>query len=123
MQEILLILYFVGMVLVPITRARDELLERTIFLTTYFLAAIMVAIWSPFPFTETLALVFLPVLLSLLFSVIAGKKIFRMLHIVINLIVLGLVTNMMIYSPEPTLTIFIIIAVFTFLPYKQRQRG
>jgi hypothetical protein len=63
-----------------------------------------------------LVLLILPVLFSALFAEIAGRNTFRLLHTFINLIVLGLVTNIEIYQPVTTLVICLLIIIFTFLP-------
>lgn len=122
MEELLIITYFAGMALLPILASYAERKWKYIFLLIYSAIAVLLAVLTTFNFTGAFVMLFVPVFLLYLFGEVFSRTIFRFLYLFINLIILGMVTNMEIYSPELTLVIFAILAIFVFLPYKKRNR-
>lgn len=123
MNEFLLILYFLGMVLVPILRIRADYRDRRIFLLLYLLVVVILAIISPYALMPVLAVLYLPILIASMIGDITRGAWFKVLYLFINVLVLGLVTNLELYAQTSTLFIFILLTIFLFVVKDKKRQG
>ncbi|MDX9778978.1 MAG: hypothetical protein RBT30_01965 [Patescibacteria group bacterium] len=123
MNELMLILYFLGMVLVPILRIRSDYRDRRIFLLLYLLAVVILAIISPYALMSVLAVLYIPILIASMIGDITRGAWFKVLYLFINVLVLGLVTNLELYAQTSTLFIFILLTIFLFVVKDKKRQG
>ena len=122
MNELLLILYFLGMVLVPVLRLRLDPNDRRRFLLLYLLAAFVVTFFSPYPVLSSLAIVYLPIFIASLIGDISYGAWFKVLYLLVNVLVLLLLTNLQLYSKPSLSFILILLTMFVLLIKEKRKR-